>query len=80
VSCGCGDVNGVRPAVEAAIDEGDVPAGHLPYIVAALAGAAGVFQCGGAVVAVTDDVIEVSEGCVAVGVRAGLVAESDELA
>ena len=80
MSCGCGDVNGVRPAVEAAIDEGDVPAGHLPYIVAALAGAAGVFQCGGAVVAVTDDVIEVSDGCVAVGVCAGLVAESDELA
>ena len=80
MSCGCGDVNGVRPAVEAAIDEGDVPAGHLPYIVAALAGAAAVFQCGGAVVAVTDDVIEVSDGCVAVGVRAGLVAESDELA
>jgi hypothetical protein len=57
-----------------------VPAGHLPYIVAALAGAAGVFQCGGAFVAVTDDVIEVSDGCVAVGVCAGLVAESDELA
>jgi hypothetical protein len=66
--------------VEAAIDEGDVPAGHLPYIVAALAGAAGVFQCGGAVVGVTGDVIEVSDGCVAVGVCAGLVAESDELA
>ena len=80
MSCGCGDVNGVRPAVEAAIDEGDVPAGHLPYIVAALAGAAAVFQCGGAVVGAADDVIKMSDRRLTVGVCAGLVAESDELA
>ena len=57
-----------------------MPAGHLTHVVAALTGAAAVLQDGGAAVAVADDVIEVSDGCVAVGVCAGLVAESDELA
>ena len=79
VSCGCGDVV-CGPLWKPQSMRLMCQPGHLPYIVAALACAAGVFQCGGAVVAVTDDVIEVSDGCVAVGVCAGLVAESDELA
>ena len=52
VAGGCGDVDGVRPAVEAAIYETDAPAGHLPYAVAAFASAAAVLQDGGAAIGV----------------------------
>jgi hypothetical protein len=43
---GCGDVDGVRPAVKAAVDEGDVPSVHFPNLVAAFAGAASIRECG----------------------------------
>jgi hypothetical protein len=35
-------VDGVRSAVAAAVDEGDVPAGHFSDVVAAFAGAASI--------------------------------------
>ena len=79
VSCGCGDVV-CGPLWKPQSMRLMCQPGHLPYIVAALAGAAAVFQCGGAVVGAADDVIQMSDRRLTVGVCAGLVAESDELA
>ena len=39
---GCGDLDGVRCAAEAAVDEVDAPSGHVANVVAAFAGAASV--------------------------------------
>jgi hypothetical protein len=67
VSVGCGDVDGVRPTVEAAIYEADVPAGYFSYVVAAFAGAAAVFQDGWPAVSMADDVINVPYRRITVG-------------
>ena len=49
---GCSDDDLVRPAVEAAVDEVDVPSGHFPNLVAAFAGAASIGECGESAVGV----------------------------
>jgi len=74
VAGGCGDDDFVWSAVEAAVDEGEVPAGHFANLVASFALAASVDVGGESAVGVSSDVVEVSDGCVAEGVWAGLVA------
>jgi hypothetical protein len=59
----------VRSAVEAAVDEGDVPSGHFADLVAAFAGAASICEGGESAVGVAFDVVEVPDGCVRVRVR-----------
>jgi hypothetical protein len=79
VAGGCGDDDLVRRAMEAAIDETDVPARHFADEVASGTRAASVSKAGGSAVAVAGDVIKVSDGCVTEGIPTGLVAEPDEL-
>ena len=55
VAGGCGDDDLVWPAEEAAVDDFDVPAGHLADQVAALALAASIGECGEAALAVAGD-------------------------
>jgi hypothetical protein len=76
----CGDVDGVRPAVEAAVDEGDVPSGHFPNLVAAFARAASICECGETAIGGSSDVVDLPYGCVTEGITAGLVSKPDELA
>jgi hypothetical protein len=79
VSGGCGDVDRVRPAVESAVDEGDVPSGHFANLVPAFARAASICECGESAFGVSSDVVEVPDGCITERVSAGLVTEFDEL-
>ena len=74
VAGGCGDDDFVWSAVEAAVDEGEVPAGHFSNLVAAFALTASIGEGGESAVGVSSDVVEVPDGCVAEGVAAGLVA------
>ncbi len=71
---GCGDDDFVWSAVEAAVDEFEVPAGHFADLVAAFALAAAIGEGGESTVGVSGDVVEVPDGCVAERVSAGLVA------
>ena len=66
---GCGDDDFVWSAVEAAVDDFDMPAGHFSDLVAAFALAAAIDVGGGSAVGVSGDVVEVSDGCVAEGSR-----------
>jgi hypothetical protein len=79
VAGGCDDVDGVRPAVEAAVDERDVPSGHFPNLVAAFALAASICECGESAIGVASDVVDVPYGCATKGITASLVAKPDEL-
>ena len=74
----CGDDDLVRPALEAAVDEGEVPSGHFANLVAAFACAASIGECGESAVGVPGDVVEVPDGCVTERVTAGLVSKPDE--
>ena len=76
---GCGDDDLVWPAVEAAIYELDVPAGHFADQVASGAGAASVAVAGGSTVGVASDVVDVSDGGVTEGIPTGLVPQLDQL-
>src|SRR5688500_10099750 len=78
VAGGCGDDDLVRPGVEAAVDEFDVPAGHFADQVAALAFAASILQCGCSVVAVPGDVVDMSDRRITIGIPAGVITQPDE--
>ena len=80
MSGGCGDHDAVGCVEEPGVDDGDLPAGHFAGVVAAFAGAAAVGVTGGSAFALTDDVINMSNGRTTEGTPASLlIAEPDEL-
>src|SRR5215213_8894942 len=78
VAGGGGDGDGVWLVVSAVVGDGGGPAGHFADVVAAGAQPAAVGQGGGSAVGAAMDVVEVADGCVAVGVAAGAVPQPDQ--
>src|SRR5215212_12107785 len=78
VAGGGGDGDGVRVVVSAVVGDGGGPAGHFADVVAAGAQPAAVGQGGASAVGAAMHMVEVADGCVAVGVAAGAVPQPDQ--
>jgi hypothetical protein len=80
VAGGCGDHDAVGFAGEARVDDGDLPAGHLADVVAALADTTAVGIATGSAFTMAADVIDMADRSPAIRITARLlIAQLDQL-